>query len=118
MKLRALAVLVAMLGLTVGALAAPGEATPRGEATPSTDHQVSIVDFSFMPQRLRVRGGDRVTWTNNGEAPHTTTAAGGVWNSGILQPGESFTSTFNAAGRFRYRCQLHRQMLGLILVRP
>lgn len=113
MKLRALAVLVAMLGLTVGALAAPGEAT-----TPSTDHQVSIVDFSFMPDRLRVRGGDSITWTNNGAAPHTTTAAGGVWDSGTLQPGDSFTFTPNASGRFRYRCQIHRQMLGLILVRP
>jgi plastocyanin len=112
MKLRALAVLMAMLALTVGALAAPGEATP------STDHDVSIVDFAFMPQRLAVRVGDSVTWTNNGVAPHTTTAPGRVWDSGTLQSGDTFTFTFNAGGRFQYRCQIHRQMRGLIQVRP
>jgi plastocyanin len=109
MKLRVLVVLVAMLGITAGSLAVPGEAAP------STDHQVSIVDFSFMPPRLRVRLGDSVTWTNNGAAPHTSTSAS--WDSGILQPGDTFTRTFNAPGRFMYRCDIHRQMRGLILVR-
>lgn len=110
MKLRALVVLVAMLGLTIGSLASPGEAAP------STDHQVSIVDFAFMPARLAVRVGDSVTWTNNGVAPHTSTSF--TWDSGILQPGDTFTLTFDSAGRFRYRCDIHRQMLGGILVRP
>jgi plastocyanin len=109
MKLRVLIVLVAMLGITAGSLTAPGQAAP------STDHQVSIVDFSFMPDRLRVRVGDSVTWTNNGDAPHTSTSLG--WNSGILQPGDTFTFTFNSLGRFMYRCNIHRQMRGLIQVR-
>lgn len=108
MKLRVLIVLVAMLGITAGSLIAPGEAAP------STDHQVSIVDFSFMPARLRVRVGDSITWTNNGAAPHTSTSRS--WDSGILQPGQTFTRTFDAPGRFRYRCNIHRQMRGLILV--
>lgn len=112
MKLRALVVLVAVLGLTVGSLAA------SGEAAPSTGQQgsVSIVDFAFSPSRLAVNAGDSVTWTNNGDAPHTTTSR--RWDSGILQPGDTFTFTFNATGRFQYRCSLHREMKGIILVRP
>lgn len=111
MKLRALVVLLAVLGLTVGSLAV------SGEAAPSTGQQgsVSIVDFAFSPRRLAVNAGDSVTWTNNGETPHTTSSR--VWDSGILQPGNSFTFTFNSPGRFRYRCNLHRDMVGAILVR-
>lgn len=110
MKLRVLVVIVAMLGVTAGSLTVPGEAAP------STDRQVSIVDFAFMPARLAVRAGDRVMWTNNGEAPHTTTGPG--WDSGILAPGDTFAFTFNSPGRFRYGCSIHANMRGLIKVRP
>jgi plastocyanin len=112
MRVRALVVAAAMLSMTIGGLASAG----AGEADPSADRPVSIVDFSFMPQRLAVRVGDSVTWTNNGEAPHTTTSA--TWDSGTLEPGETFTRTFNAPGRFVYRCNIHRTMRGIIRVRP
>jgi plastocyanin len=110
MKLRALVVLLAMLGLTAGSL------TASGEAATSTDHQVSIVDFSFMPNRLAVRVGDTVTWTNNGAVSHTSTSR--TWDSGVLSPGESFALTFNSTGRFLYRCSIHTNMRGGIKVRP
>jgi plastocyanin len=110
LKLRALVVLLAVLGLTVGSLAASGEAAPTAD--------VSIVDFAFMPNRLAVNVGDSVTWTNNGGAPHTTSAKGAVWDSGILAPGDTFTYTFNSAGRFKYRCNVHTDMRGIILARP
>jgi plastocyanin len=110
MKLRALIVVVAMAGVTIGSLAG------SGEAATSADRPVSIVDFAFMPSRLAVRVGDSVTWTNNGAVSHTSTSA--TWDSGTLQPGQTFTHTFNASGRFRYRCNIHQQMRGVILVRP
>jgi plastocyanin len=114
MKLRALVVLLAVLGLTVGSLAV------SGEAAPSTGEQgsVSIVDFAFSPRRLAVNVGDAVTWTNNGARPHTSSAKGGVWDSGILVTGDSFTFTFDSSGRFQYRCNIHTDMKGVILVRP
>jgi plastocyanin len=107
MKLRALVVLVAVMGLTVGSLAVSGEAAPTAD--------VSIVDFAFSPRRLAVTAGDSVTWTNNGRSPHTTSSR--VWDSGILSPGDTFTRTFDSPGRFRYRCNLHPEMKGVILVR-
>jgi plastocyanin len=110
MKLRAVVVVVAMVGTTIGSLVG------SGEAGTSVDRRVSIVDFAFMPSRLAVHVGDRVIWTNNGAAPHTSTSA--AWDSGTLAPGETFTFTFSTPGRFRYRCNIHRQMRGVIRARP
>lgn len=79
--------------------------------------QVSITEFMFTPQRLTsLHVGDTVTWTNNGTLTHTTTAKGGVWDSGNLAPGKTFTFTFTSPGIFKYRCNIHHQMIGGIQV--
>jgi len=48
-----------------------------------------------------------VTWTNNDAVAHTVTSdSGGELNSGVLQPGDSYTYTFNSAGNFYYHCSI------------
>jgi plastocyanin len=49
---------------------------------------------------------------------HTTTSHG-VWDSGILQKGQSFSCTFNTPGTYEYLCSVHPiQMRGTVIVRP
>ena len=45
---------------------------------------------------------------------------GGQLNSGIQEPGQSFTVTFNAPGTFNYICILHAYMgmVGTVVVEP
>lgn len=78
---------------------------------------VSIVNFAFAPASLSVGPGGRVTFTNHDQATHTVTATGGLFNSGNLPPGQSFSFTFMGRGSFAYHCQIHQYMTGTITVR-
>ena len=78
---------------------------------------VSITDFQFTPATVTIQAGDSVTWTNNsGGTPHTTTSDSGVWDSGTLNAGQSFTFTFKTPGTFAYHCDIHPQMTGTVVV--
>ncbi len=76
-------------------------------ASAQDEMTVSIQDFFFEPDQLTVAPGTTVTWVNDGEEPHTSTADDGTWDSGTLQPGESFSFTFDEPGIFRYVCRHH-----------
>ncbi len=94
---------------------AAAEATPEGgDAAGGTS--VSIVSFAFDPASVTIDAGTTVTWTNNDTVPHTVTATDGSFNSGNLNPGESFSFTFDEAGTFDYICNYHPNMTGTVIV--
>src|SRR5512140_121963 len=78
---------------------------------------ISIVDFSFNPQHDTITVGTTVRWTNEGAVTHTSTSDGGVWNSGDIAPGGSFSFTFTTVGTFPYHCAIHTFMTAAIVVR-
>ncbi|MBI5675602.1 MAG: cupredoxin domain-containing protein [Nitrospirae bacterium] len=88
--------------------------------------EVSIIDSSFQPANITINAGDTVHWTNNGALPHTTTSGvdgnhiDGLWNSGTLNSGQSFSVMFNEAGTFPYHCSFHwfAGMKGTVTVNP
>jgi hypothetical protein len=65
-------------------------------------------------RRSRSRLGRPIVWTNDGQAPHTVT--GDFADSGILEPGQTFSHTFAEEGEFRYACAIHPQMVGTVRV--
>ena len=79
---------------------------------------VNIKDFAFNPPNITVAPGTTVTWVNNDQAPHTTTATNpaGVFDSGTLQPGQSYSFTFNKPGTYAYHCAIHPYMTGAVTV--
>ncbi len=77
---------------------------------------VTITDNSFTPSNITVNAGDTVTWINNGATAHTATASNGSFDSGTIQPGQTFGAVFNAAGTYAYRCKFHSGMTGTISV--
>lgn len=77
---------------------------------------VRIVNFAFSPSMLSVRVGTRVTFTNRDMVTHTVTADGGLFNSGNLASGQSFSFTFMSRGTFTYHCRIHPSMTGTISV--
>ncbi len=101
----------AALALLLSGLVVVGTA-PRVSA----DVGVTIQNFAFMPTPLTIPVGTTVTWTNRDSAPHTATSDSGVWDSGTLSTGKSFTFTFNQAGTFAYHCNIHPNMHGSIVV--
>jgi plastocyanin len=77
---------------------------------------VQVVDFAFQPADLTVPVGATVTWTNAGQRPHTVSADDGSFDSGRLDPGETFSHTFTEPGTFSFHCGFHPQMIGAITV--
>lgn len=102
------ALLGAILALALAWL--PGvSASPQPQATVT----VSVADNSFQPQSLTITAGDTVVWTNNGSNPHTSTSDTGLWDSGTLSPGQTFSRVFDTPGTFPYHCAFH-QGLGMV----
>ncbi|HZU06152.1 MAG TPA: cupredoxin domain-containing protein [Chloroflexota bacterium] len=79
-------------------------ATPAAPAPPRA--LVALYDNFFLPADLTVPVGTTLTWTNRGRATHTVTSAG-VWDSGPLRPGQSWSAVFAVPGTFEYRCTIH-----------
>jgi hypothetical protein len=50
-----------------------------------------------------------VTWVNNDTVAHTVTADDGSFDSGTLQPGQSYSRTFDGSvtGLIPYHCAIH-----------
>jgi plastocyanin len=77
---------------------------------------VSIRDFRFDPAQVTIQPGTTVRWTNEGNTAHTVTADDGSFDSGTLQPGDSFMFTFQDTGTVAYHCEIHPQMTASVTV--
>jgi len=77
---------------------------------------VDIEDFDFEPADVAIQPGDTVMWVNRGNTPHTVTSDDGLFDSEVLNPGESFMFTFPEAGTFSYHCEIHPFMTGSVSV--
>ncbi|HTO71378.1 MAG TPA: cupredoxin family copper-binding protein [Myxococcota bacterium] len=77
---------------------------------------VKIENFQFTPGSLDVKAGDTVTWTNADEELHALQADDGSFRSGGLNGDATFAHTFDKPGTYAYRCTLHPQMTGKIVV--
>ncbi len=66
---------------------------------------------------LTIKVGTTVTWTNDDpELLHTVTDVDGAFDSGFLDPGASFSFTFDTPGEYEYFCLPHPWMRAMIVV--
>ncbi|MCC6790336.1 MAG: cupredoxin domain-containing protein, partial [Thermomicrobiales bacterium] len=86
----------------------------------STGVTIRIAEMSsgaFDPGEITIPASTTVTWVNDATMAHTITGAGGEFrNSGMLDPGASFSQTFTEPGVFSYVCDPHPWMTGVITV--
>ena len=108
-----LRVLIAV-GTAAGLLLIASLAAGAGYA--GTSNSVEIADFAFSPPTLTIAAGESVTWTNSDQVVHTATSTSGAFDSGDLDPGESYTFTFTTPGTYDYLCTPHPSMTGRIVV--
>lgn len=126
---------VAACGPSSGSATAPGAtaaATTSGGANSGAAASapaapaaasVSMTDaLRFEPATLTVRKGATVTWTNGTSTVHTVTddpskavnkadaalpSGAQSWDSGNLNPGQTFKHTFDTPGTYKYFCGPH-----------
>jgi YVTN family beta-propeller protein len=95
------------------------QSTPAGSVSTSgavSGNAVSIQAMAFSVPSLTVKVGQTVTWTNMDSINHTVTADQGVWDSGPIAPGKTFSFTFTQAGTFGYHCSIHPFMQAMVMV--
>ena len=98
---------------------APAPSAPAAGAQNQQIVSVNVQNFAFDPPNITVAPGTTVTWVNNDQAPHTVTATdpAGAFDSGTLQPGQSFSFTFTQPGTtYAYYCAIHPSMTGTVTV--
>jgi plastocyanin len=102
--------------------APPPQATSVPPATAPASQTVTIemINTSFNPATLQVKAGTTVVWVNKDPVEHSTTSDSGLWDSGLMAQGATFSYTFAQAGTYQYYCKPHLAlgMTGVITVVP
>ena len=73
--------------------------------------------MKFVPERLEVAAGDRVTWVNRDFVPHSVTAKPKGIESGDLGEGTRWSMVAAKPGEIDYICRLHPVMHGVVIVK-
>ncbi len=74
-------------------------------------------DYKFVPGELRVKSGTVVTFYNDDLVEHTVTdVTPGMGDSGPLRTGKTLSIAFAEKGEFNFRCTIHANMRGKIVV--
>src|SRR5580658_2698623 len=111
------AIAAAVLGGVIGSGLASGILVARAQ-TPTTA-AVSIDNFTFTPQKLTVKAGTTVTWTNKDDIPHGIAATGNSFKrSNAMDTDDSYSFAFTTPGTYQYFCYIHPHMTGTIVVQP
>jgi plastocyanin len=118
---------------TSGNTAAGGGASAGGGAA-STSATVQMTDANkFNPDPVTIAKGGTVTWKNTSSSQHSATCDPSLaankadaslpsgaqpWNSNLLNPGQSWSYTFNTSGTYKYFCIPHESvgMVGTVTV--
>ena len=98
----------------------PTESKAPVQSEPSSPTETSVAveihDHTFDPAQLKVAAGTTVTWTNRGTEAHTVTADNGLFDSGVIEPGKSYSTWLGGAGPVAYHCEKHPDMKGSVVV--
>jgi amicyanin len=109
------AIAAAVLGAVIGSGLAGGVLVARAQTAAAT--AVSIDNFTFNPQKLTVKAGTTVTWTNKDDIPHGIAATGNAFKrSAAMDTDDSYSFTFTTPGTYQYFCYIHPHMTGTIVV--
>ena len=74
-------------------------------------------DWVFTPTSLQIAPGTEVVWANSSDAAHTVSGDSLAFeDSGLLEPGQSFSQIFAELGTYHFRCAPHPWMEGTIVV--
>ncbi len=94
--------------------ATPG-ASPRATPQPNVV-DIIIEDLAFKPAEIKVASGTTVRWTNRDDFQHTVRSKEDIFDSGIMEHGDTFEYVFDVAGAYDYICALHPSMKGRVTV--
>ena len=113
------------LSLTLFFLAVGGNAYASNSyvviANGTTSHCMPYLSC-YKPYEIDIMPGDTVTWINEDNQSHTATAGTtnngpvGLFDTGLIPPGKSYTQFFGKAGKYPYYDQVDMWPSGIVVV--
>jgi len=82
----------------------------------AAEMEIKIDNFSFTPERITVKAGTTITWTNEDDIPHTVASSAKLFKSKALDTDDKYAFTFTTPGVYQYFCSLHPHMTGTVVV--
>src|SRR5256886_10551437 len=96
---------VSFLNLSVFAL---GGEMKDVDGVTGKQNRIEIKDFAFNPKTITVKAGEKITWINRDEEPHTVVSVANQFRkSTALDSDQEFTITAGTPGTSTYYCPLH-----------
>lgn len=90
----------------------------------STHPDCVSTNSCYYPNPLIISRGDTVTWTNKDALRHTVVSgtptgdvAGTIFDSKVIEQGQTFKFTFTKTGTYDYFCVLHPWIQGQVIVK-
>lgn len=119
-----LALMAATCALVATAACSSAQNVPVQSASGSSDSPpatgpvaatVTLINTSFAPSVVAINAGQTVEWKwDDGQVPHNVTFD--TFHSSTKVAGTYF-HTFNTPGVYNYRCTIHINMVGTVVVR-
>ena len=80
-----------------------------------------VEDICYIPSSIIVEKGKSITWVNEDSSFHSVTSGfygepTGLFDSGYLDPYQSYTLYFDEFGTYDYFCTLHPWMKAQVIV--
>lgn len=104
----------------------PGQAAPPASDPHSAEGTVVTMPVgafdqknaakAFVPATVTVKRGTSVTFKNDDQVAHTVTDDASAFDSGFIEPGASYSRTFDTAGTITFHCLPHPWMKGTVVV--
>ena len=89
--------------------------TSGSQGTPGAN-EVWMQNIAFVPASKTISVGTTITWINKDSYPHQPTSGipnypDGMFKSGSLTTGDTYSFKFSTAGTFNYYCFIHGAMM-------
>ena len=97
----------------------PAISTPAIALQHSADSAAKVItikNFNFGPNELRVPAGTKVQWINQDPVQHQILSDTEAFTSDLIAAGKSFSHVFEKRGVYKYFCAPHPFMKGIIIV--
>ena len=92
-----------------GAAKAPDEVIEISEPA-------ELTAWNYAPASISIPVDTTVVWKNTGREAHSVTSRDQLFDSRLLDPGKSWSETFDTPGVYRYFCVPHPWMKGTVIV--
>lgn len=91
---------------------------PKGTSVPGCEK----ANLCYDPPDVTIFVGGEIIWRNDDLSPHTVTSGivltgpDGIFNSGLISTGKTFSYRFDKSGEFSYFCMIHPWATGIVTV--